>query len=295
MVPDSFTAFFAASAGVTGALIGLLFVAISVGADATEKERRLEFDVRAGRAFSALTDALVVSLFALVPGTNLGSTAVVIALVGVASCIALGLMLLRAHGVVHRVRQLVLLGAQGLVFVYQAVIGSQLASDPHDTNAIQTLAPGEGCYNFVLNAQGRIQGDLTAWMLEDSILIETARDQIPALLAHFDHFIIMDDVQLADISDQRRGVLVAGPQAPAHLKNNRVEIEPLHLTRVRWRSAWVDAIHAYSPLIPRYELWSDLETITALSVTNAAIGAKFVTSEALEAFRILEGTPRYPR
>ena len=161
------------------------------------------------------------------------------------------------------------------------------------TNAIQTLAPGEGCYNFVLNAQGRIQGDLTAWMLEDSILIETARDQIPALLAHFDHFIIMDDVQLADISDQRRGVLVAGPQAPAHLKNNRVEIEPLHLTRVRWRSAWVDAIHAYSPLIPRYELWSDLETITALSVTNAAIGAKFVTSEALEAFRILEGTPRY--
>lgn len=139
MVPDSFTAFFAASAGVTGALIGLLFVAISVGAEATESERRLEFDVRAGRAFSALTDALVVSLFALVPGTNLGSTALVIALVGVASCIALGLMLLRAHGVAHRTRQLVLLGVQALVFVYQAVIGAQLASDPHDTDALHTL------------------------------------------------------------------------------------------------------------------------------------------------------------
>ena len=140
MVPDSFTAFFAASAGVTGALIGLLFVAISVGADAAAEERRLEFDVRAGRAFSALTDALVVSLFALVPGTNLGNTAVVVALVGFTSCIALGLMLLRAHGVVHRTRQLVMLGVQGLVFVYQAVVGWQLASHPHDEHALRSLA-----------------------------------------------------------------------------------------------------------------------------------------------------------
>jgi aminomethyltransferase len=161
------------------------------------------------------------------------------------------------------------------------------------TNDIQSLQPGEGCYNFVLNAQGRIQGDLTAWMQEDSILLETTRDQLPALIAHLDHFIIMDDVELTDVSDQRRGVLVAGPQAPTLLKNNRVEIEPMHLTRVRWRSAWVDATHAYSPLIPRYELWSDTETIAAFSGTNAAIGARFVSAGALEALRILSGTPRY--
>src|ERR1700683_2439374 len=52
------------------------------------------------------------------------------------------------------------------------------------TNAIQSLAPGEGCYNFVLNAQGRIQGDLTAFALEGSILLETGRDQVEKLLAH---------------------------------------------------------------------------------------------------------------
>ena len=84
------------------------------------------------------------------------------------------------------------------------------------TNNIQSLAPGEGSYNFVLNAQGRIQGDLTAWMQEDSILLETDRAQIPALLAHLDHFIIMDDVELADISDSRTRILVAGPQAASN-------------------------------------------------------------------------------
>jgi aminomethyltransferase len=161
------------------------------------------------------------------------------------------------------------------------------------TNAVQTLAPGEGCYNFVLNAQGRIQGDLTAYMHEDSILLETGRDQVPALLAHLDHFIIMDDVELADISDQRAGLLVAGPATPLHLKESRVEVDPMRFTRVRWRSAWVDAIHVYSPLIPRYELWSDPETIAALSQTLAAIGAHFVSTNALEALRILSGIPRY--
>src|SRR6202789_877892 len=31
------------------------------------------------------------------------------------------------------------------------------------TNSIQSLAPGEGNYNFLLNAQGRIQGDCTIY------------------------------------------------------------------------------------------------------------------------------------
>ena len=31
------------------------------------------------------------------------------------------------------------------------------------TNAVNALAPGEGCYNFLLNAQGRILGDCTIY------------------------------------------------------------------------------------------------------------------------------------
>jgi folate-binding protein YgfZ len=162
------------------------------------------------------------------------------------------------------------------------------------TNSIQDLAPGQGCYNFVLNAQGRIQGDLTAFALEDSILLEIARDQIESLTAYLDRFIIMDDVELADISDQRRGLLFAGPKAAAHLLENRVPaISPMHRETVRWRSAWVDVHHAYSPLVPRYELWSDPETIAALSNTLAAVGTTMISAEALEHLRILSGTPRY--
>jgi aminomethyltransferase len=157
------------------------------------------------------------------------------------------------------------------------------------TNAIQTLAPGQGCYNFVLNAQGRIQGDLTAFLLEDSILLETSRDQLPALLAHLDRFIIMDDVELADITGSRQGLLIAGPQAPIDLKENGVEVQPPHLASIRWQGANVEVVRAYSPLVPRYELWSDPATIATLT----AAGATSVSPEALEALRILSGTPRY--
>jgi aminomethyltransferase len=165
------------------------------------------------------------------------------------------------------------------------------------TNAIQTLAPGEGCYNFVLNAQGRIQGDLTAWMLEDSILIETARDQIPALLAHFDHFIIMDDVELADISDSRHGLLIAGPKAAQLVAaidiSSEDDLEPLELVLVTWHSSSIDLIRAHSPLVPMFEVWSDAATLIIVRDQLLIAGASNAFPGALEALRILSGTPRY--
>jgi len=44
------------------------------------------------------------------------------------------------------------------------------------SNSIQALEPGEGNYNFLLNAQGRIQGDATVYR-------ETAAEPAEFLLA----------------------------------------------------------------------------------------------------------------
>jgi len=75
--------FFAGSASVAGALIGLLFVAISVapagvlGPDASEAH-----SVRAAAALTAFTNALAVALFGLVPGFDAGDAATVVAIFG---------------------------------------------------------------------------------------------------------------------------------------------------------------------------------------------------------------------
>ena len=161
------------------------------------------------------------------------------------------------------------------------------------TNSINDLAPGQGNYNFLLNAQGRIQGTATAYALPDSILLETDRTQIDPILALLDRFIIMDDVELSPI--ERTGIGIAGPEAAALLAHIGLAVSehPLSLTQTVWHGAPIDLIHAHGPLVPRFELWMESETAPDLYRTLSNAGGKSPSDEALEVLRLLEGTPRY--
>jgi hypothetical protein len=173
LVPSSFTAFFAASAGVAGALIGLLFVAISVAPRESGRQQRVELDIRAGVAFSALTDALVVALFALIPGISLATPTMSVAATGFASCVALGFVLLRAEGITQRGRQVRLLAIQSVVFVYQFVVGLQLSGQPDQPSHIRTLS--------ILTVIFFLVGIARAWELigaRDTGLFHAVRDAL---------------------------------------------------------------------------------------------------------------------
>ena len=164
------------------------------------------------------------------------------------------------------------------------------------TNSIQSLEPGQGNYNFLLNAQGRIQGDANIFSAPDAFLLESDAAQIPGLTALLDRFIIMDDVELADISSTRSGLLLAGPNAPALLAQLGLptDLAPFEFKTLSWRGG-DDAtlIHAYGPLVPRFELWAAPATVASLTNALHEAGATPTDSAALEQLRILEGTPRY--
>lgn len=90
MVPLSFHDFFTGCATIAGALIGLLFVALSVSAEyLTGKNARTDHQVRAGAAFSALVNTMVIALFALLPGTDLGTVGIILAAAGLGTTLAL--------------------------------------------------------------------------------------------------------------------------------------------------------------------------------------------------------------
>src|SRR6478672_7459215 len=74
------------------------------------------------------------------------------------------------------------------------------------SNKVRDLAEGQGVYAFLLNPQGRILGDLYAYNLGESIVVDTDRSQLEKILATFDHYIIMDDVEVKDLSEQITGL-----------------------------------------------------------------------------------------
>jgi folate-binding protein YgfZ len=164
------------------------------------------------------------------------------------------------------------------------------------TNSIQQLQPNEGNYSFLLNAQGRIQGDANIFATPDALLIETTASQLPNLLTHLDHFIIMDDVELADISATQSGILAAGPEAAATLAKIGLSIDslaPLATTTLPWHNTTVTVLHAHSPLVPKYELWTPIESAPELIAALTTANAIPCDPQSFEALRILEGTPLY--
>jgi folate-binding protein YgfZ len=164
------------------------------------------------------------------------------------------------------------------------------------TNSIQDLKNGEGNYNFLLSVQGRIQGDAAIFAEPNALLIETAVSQIPTLLKLLDHFIIMDDVELADVTGSQSGLQIAGPQAASLLAKiglNVEDLKPLERRSTPWSAAQIEVIHAYSPLIPRFELWATSEITAKLHTALQDAGAILCETQSLEWLRILEGTPLY--
>src|ERR1035437_6963038 len=73
------------------------------------------------------------------------------------------------------------------------------------TNTVNDLGTNAGAWNLVLNAQGRIQGDLYVWREDTALELEIAADQYDRLVAHLERFIIMDDVELEPKSLEPNG------------------------------------------------------------------------------------------
>ena len=143
MVPESIHEFFAASAGVAGALIGLLFVAISVAAErlARDKAGAPVHRIRAGAALTAFTNALTVSLFALVPGQKIGPTTVAVAAAGLIFIAAALLSLVRLRQVRwSTARDVLFMVGLAVMFVIQLLQGIAIIAHPDNPGAVSTIA-----------------------------------------------------------------------------------------------------------------------------------------------------------
>jgi hypothetical protein len=132
--------FFVVIATSAATLIGLLFVAISVSKSRSQARSEVVRGFRAAAALLAFTNPFSVSLFGLVPGTNIGYPAMIVGVIGVAFATAgaRATLALPSH-LQHRKAQANLIVALLIVFVIQIVYGIKLVINPHQSGSLATI------------------------------------------------------------------------------------------------------------------------------------------------------------
>ncbi len=97
--------------------------------------------MRASAALTAFTNALTVSLFALIPGHKIGPTAVVVAVVGLLFIVASLLSLVRLRQLRwSTLRDGVFLVGLAVVLVIQLIQGEKVLAGSHVAGAVNTIA-----------------------------------------------------------------------------------------------------------------------------------------------------------
>ena len=164
------------------------------------------------------------------------------------------------------------------------------------SNNVRDLPAGHGVYAFLLNAQGRIQGDLYAFHLGESLLVDLERGQRDKIWGLFDHYIIADDVEMTDVSDKMAALGLTGPESRAVLERAGLalpELAYLQFAELDWQQRPITVLRAGEEVKESWQLWTTPDHVNALRDALIRAGGKPVGSTELNLFRISRGIPRF--
>jgi folate-binding protein YgfZ len=164
------------------------------------------------------------------------------------------------------------------------------------TNNIRDLATGHGVYAFLLNPQGHILADVYAYNRGESLLVDVDQSLLEKVLQIFDHYIIMDDVEVANLSETMSSLGMAGPQAKSVMQAAGVEVPPLQalqFTNIASKGFDLTVVRTDNESVESYELHIASGNLAALRDELLNAGAKPVSELALELLRVACGIPHY--
>lgn len=140
MVPPQFVNFFLASSGAGAALVGLLFVAVSIAPEQIVMANApVDRQAMASSSFTALLNAFFISLGALIP-TNLGGITLVLSLTGLIHSIYLAWSLLKARQRwQNMLRRFFLIVVSLIVYGYELYCAILILNEPQNVGGFFVL------------------------------------------------------------------------------------------------------------------------------------------------------------
>lgn len=167
------------------------------------------------------------------------------------------------------------------------------------SNDVKALAPGQGTYATLLNAQGHIVVDLRIYCAEDRLLVDTDADLRDKAMVALARYIIGDQVELEPL--QLSTLAFQGPRSRGLLeKTLHIDLPPLEEFNhfpTNYAGFPVRVVRLSSTGEEGYEVWVGAKGM--MGVWGAACGQAPTYdmlpcgTEALESLRIEAGIPQY--
>lgn len=154
------------------------------------------------------------------------------------------------------------------------------------SNHIERLQPGQGCYAFFLNAQGRILADANILCFSDHLLLDTEPETRESLCKHVDKYIIADDVTIEDTAPAVLGI--EGPAASEVLSKAGAALPAEDYAHTQWDGITVARISFTGAV--GYRIWLAPD---AKEEMFARLALPRATAEDARIVRLEHGKPRY--
>ena len=159
------------------------------------------------------------------------------------------------------------------------------------TNQVQERKPGEGCYAFFLNAQGRILADVNLFCRADDFLLDVEPEARERLYQHLDKYIIADDVTLEDATDRISTLALEGPEAMAVAARAGAPIPEKPWAHAQWND--MITAHVSFTGAPGLRIFAPAGEKPRLVDLFQGAGAEEASPEAARTVRLEHFQPRY--
>ena len=146
------------------------------------------------------------------------------------------------------------------------------------TQRVNGLAPGASAHVAFLNVKGHVLAEGLLVLRADDVLLDVPPASAEALRANLTKFVIMDEVEIEDVSAAWRIVPALGP-AGAELARGRAP----------GASAWANPRRG----APALDVLQPAAEAEAFRSALLASGATPLSEDDLEALRVLAGVPRF--
>jgi folate-binding protein YgfZ len=159
------------------------------------------------------------------------------------------------------------------------------------SNEVKKMAPGSGCYAFLLNPQGRIQADLHLFCFEDHFLIDTEPDLREKVQQHILKYKVADQVELENVTDGTAAIGLEGPNAAAVLMAGNAPVPESSFAHLPWADKTVAAVSLTGQ--PGFRIYCSAEDRAGVIHALESAGAKPADADAARLVRMENGKPLY--